>query len=138
MKRIESSVVAVDAPIDEVFHFLSDFNHFERLMPEQVTNWQSTVDTCSFTVQGISIGMRILGKNSPNSIHIIAEDPSPVRFDLKAALEPEAPASTKARLVMDADVNPFLAMVVASPLENLLNMMIGKLKEVMESRPQGM
>ena len=31
----------------EVFDFLSDFNNFQKLMPEQVVDWKSTADECS-------------------------------------------------------------------------------------------
>ena len=53
MTRIESDKVEVAKSAEEVFNFLSDFNNFSKLMPEQVTDWVSDTDTCSFNIKGM-------------------------------------------------------------------------------------
>jgi len=47
MTEINSEKVFINNTDKNVFNFLNDFNNFEKLMPEQVINWQSTTDTCS-------------------------------------------------------------------------------------------
>ncbi len=54
MKVIESETVVIHKPAQEIYSFLSNLNHFRDLMPPQVVNWQSTDDTCSFTIQGMT------------------------------------------------------------------------------------
>ena len=46
MTRIESDKVTVNKTSEEIYTFLSNFNNFQKLMPEQVTNWQSTEEDC--------------------------------------------------------------------------------------------
>ena len=63
MTRIESDKVTVNKTSEEIYTFLSNFNNFQKLMPEQVTNWQSTEEDCSFTIAGMaSLGMKIVEK----------------------------------------------------------------------------
>lgn len=58
MVRIESDEITVEKSDAKVFEFLSDCNNLQQLMPEQVTDWQSTVNDCSFTIKGMaSLGM---------------------------------------------------------------------------------
>jgi len=54
MTRIESEMQTINSSIETVFNFLSNFNNFEKLMPEQIINWKSTEDTCSFTIKGMT------------------------------------------------------------------------------------
>ena len=54
MTRIESETATVQKSAEHIFNFLSNFNNFEKLMPEQVTNWQSTEEECSFTISGMA------------------------------------------------------------------------------------
>ncbi|MFN8166643.1 MAG: hypothetical protein U0X76_10890 [Bacteroidia bacterium] len=64
MTRIESETATINKSAEEVYKFLSNFNNFGKLMPEQVTNWESTEDECSFTISGMaSLGMKIIEKN---------------------------------------------------------------------------
>ena len=81
MTRLESDKVTVNKTAKEVFDFLSDFNNYQRLMPEQVTDWKSTTDECSFTIKGMaSLGMKMKEK-TPN-ISIVIEKNGKARLPL--------------------------------------------------------
>ena len=57
-----SDKVKINRPATEIFKFLSDFNNFEKLLPEQVINWQTSGNTCSFTIKGMAdIALSMLG-----------------------------------------------------------------------------
>jgi hypothetical protein len=51
MSTINSDKVLISRQNSVVFDFVSDFDNFGKLMPEQVTDWKSTKDTCSFYYQ---------------------------------------------------------------------------------------
>ena len=87
MTRIESDKTIVNKSPEAVFNFLSNFNNFQKLMPEQVTNWQSTEDECSFTIAGMaSLGMKITEKK-PNSFILVSKNGSaPFDFTLECML----------------------------------------------------
>ena len=63
MTRIESDVTSVNKSPEEIYNFLSNFNNFQKLMPEQVTNWQSFEEECSVKFAFMSsLGMKIVEK----------------------------------------------------------------------------
>ena len=81
MTRLSSDTVTCPRTGSDL-RFLSDFNNFQRLMPDQVTNWQSTSDSCSFTIAGMAtLGMRIQEKDAHSSIKVVRDGKAP--FDFK-------------------------------------------------------
>lgn len=128
MVTIESDKVEVNNSLADTFVFLSDFNNYEGLMPDQITAWESTSDECSFNIKGMaSIGMKIDDTVEPNEIRIKSTNKSPFRFDLNCFLEGEGDTCT-ARLVFESDLNPMLQMMVEKPLGTLFNHIMQRLK----------
>ena len=129
--RIESDKSEINKPSSEVFSFLSDFNNFQKLMPEQVTNWQSTSDECSFTLSGMaSIGMKIFEKVPNSLIKIISHGKVPFAFTLDIHLTENSPTQTTGQLIFQSDLNAMMAMMVEKPLTKFFNVLAGKMKEV--------
>ena len=129
--KIESEKSIVNKPASEVFAFLSNFNNFQKLMPEQVTNWKSTEDECSFTISGMaSIGMKILEK-APNSlIRITSNGKVPFNFTLHITLAETSPSQTTGQLIFESDVNPMMAMMIEKPLTKFFNLLADKMKNI--------
>lgn len=131
MTRIESNKTSVNKSSEEVFNFLSNFNNFQKLMPEQVTNWQSTEDECSFTIAGMaSLGMKIVEKKPNELIKVIRNGNAPFDFTLECLLNEKSPAESEVQLAFNADLNPMLKMMAVKPLTNFLNILVQKLKDL--------
>lgn len=114
----------------EVFDFMSDFNNFSSLMPPQVKNWQSTADTCSFTIEGMTdLAMRIHKREANSLVEMISDGKAPFEFVLSCHFLPQGEGQSQAYLVFHADLNPFLTMVAVKPLTNFVNLLIQKLQE---------
>ena len=106
-------------------------------MPEQVVNWQATADDCSFEIRGLAaLGMKIIERLPMNRIVMKGEGKIPFDFTLSCNLNALTGSATEIRLVIDADMNPFIGMMAAAPLQNFVNMLVIKLKEVMENPSQ--
>lgn len=130
MTRIESEKVEINKSSKEIFDFLGNFNNFQKLMPEQVENWQSTADECSFTIKGMaSLGMKIAEKIPNTEIRIIPHGKTPFDFKLFCLIE-EKGNSSLVQLFFDADLNPFLKMIAEKPLQNFLNLLVSKMKNI--------
>lgn len=130
MTRIESDQVTIHKTAKEVFDFMSDFNNFKQLMPEQVVNWQSTSDECSFTIQGMAtLGMKIVDKRPNSFIKIIKNGSAPFDFTLTCKID-ELQQDSSIQLAFDVDLNPMMKMMATKPLTNFLNILVNKLKEV--------
>lgn len=120
MTVIESGIVNINQTPETVYDFLADCNNHQRLMPDQVINWQSTADECSFTIKGTAdLSLRIADKRPGSYVLLEPHGRIPFEFMLKWEITPNgSQSSVKARL--EADLNMFLKMVAAKPLENFL------------------
>lgn len=129
--KIESQRVEVNKPAAELFSFLSDFNNFQRLMPEQVVNWQSTADECSFTISGMAtIGMKIVERTPNSYLKIVSHGKVPFAFTLHAHLQAVSENVTSGQLIFEADLNPMLKMMVEKPLTKFFNSLADKMKQI--------
>ncbi|MFI5164635.1 MAG: SRPBCC family protein [Bacteroidia bacterium] len=129
--RIESDKSEVNKPAAEVFSFLTNFNNFQKLMPPQVVDWQSTENDCSFKISGLAtIGMKIVEKIPNSLIKISSNGKVPFEFTLNVNLTETSPTQTTGQLIFEADLNPMMKMMVEKPLRNFFNILAAKLKEV--------
>lgn len=131
MTKIESDKVEINQSAEKVFSFLSNFNNFQKLMPEQVTNWSSTEDECTFTINGMAtIGMKIIEKTPHSLIKITSNGKVPFNFFLYAHSTPNGDGKCTGQLVFEAELNPMLKMMVEKPLGNFFNMLAQKMKDI--------
>ena len=131
MAKYTSDPTIIKAPCNEVYTFMSDFNNFEKLMPPQVSNWQSDTDTCSFNVEGLSsLSMKINNKVENRSINIISHGSNPVSYNLDVYFASIDDKSCEVTIEFDAELNAFMRMLADRPLQNFVNMLAEKLKEL--------
>lgn len=132
MRSFESDIVTISRKPEDVFSFLADFRNFTPLMPEQVTNWQATGDSCSFTVAGMmNIGLKITEKQPFEKIVMQGEGKLPFDIGMNASIK-ESAGNSEVQLTIEAALNPFTAVAVQKPLAEFVNVMAHKLKEVLE------
>ena len=130
MTRIESDKTIIEKSDEEIFRFLSNFNNFQKIMPEQVTNWQSTEDECTFTIAGMAtLGMKITEKNPNNLIKVTKNGSAPFDFTLECLIKKKSEKDSEVQLAFNADLNPMLKMMAVKPLTNFLNLLVNKLKD---------
>ncbi|MBN8697459.1 MAG: SRPBCC family protein [Bacteroidetes bacterium] len=131
LTRIESDKVEINNSAEKIFNHLSDFNNFSQLMPPQVTNWQSTADECSFTLNGMAtIGMKIVEKTPNTKISISSHGKVPFEFKLFVLLTEKDASNCVGQLTFESDLNPMLKMMVEKPLGNFFNMLAQKMKDI--------
>jgi len=126
--NIKGKSVTINSEPEKVFNFLADFNNFKDLMPEQVKEWESDGETCSFKISGIGkIKMKYTKKENPSVIEMGPNGKAPLNFSLNINLKKEGD-KTVAEGNINADLNPMLAMMAKRPLENLINEITNKLQ----------
>jgi carbon monoxide dehydrogenase subunit G len=131
MTNYKSTLITVQKTQLEVFNFLSDYNNFGKLMPEQVTNWQSTDTECSFTIQGMaSLQMKIVERRANDLISMESFGKTPIKFSLFVNIEAVNDQSCTALVSIDADINPMLKMMLDKPLSNLVEKLATKIPQV--------
>jgi carbon monoxide dehydrogenase subunit G len=128
MQTLKSDTQIIQASASRVFEFLSDFNNLEKLMPEKVTNWNSTMTNCSFTIQGMATLNMKQGENKTDSlIQMIAHGKNPFQYDLNTHIEAVDENQCRVHIVFNADMNPMLAMMAKKPLGNFINILVNEL-----------
>ena len=131
MTRIESDKQVLNKSSKEIFDFLSDFNNFQKLMPEQVTNWESTTEECRFTIAGMAtLGMKMSEKKPNDYIKVIKNGNAPFDFTLECLMKEKDASKAEVQLAFNADLNPMLKMMAVKPLTNFLNMLVDKMKDI--------
>ena len=128
MTRIESKHVDIARPPQDVYAFLQDMNNFQQLLPqERISDWKSDGSSCSFKVAGAAtIGLQLDGGTAPDHLRLKSTDKSPFPFTLDVHLK-GVEGRTQAYQVFEADLNPFIKMMVESPLRNLFDHIADKM-----------
>jgi len=130
MKNFESKRVTLKASEQTVFAFLSDMSNLGRFMPEQITNWQATVDTCSFTIQNMTtLSMHISERVPFERIDVTSEGKTPFDFTLHLLLYPQTETQSEACFILNADLNMVFSMMASKPLQNLVDLMASNLEK---------
>jgi hypothetical protein len=128
----QSHKVELQVPAEKAYSFLFDLNNLQKLMPEQIVNWKSTADACSFDIKGMAHISLERSEAVPDSlIRIISGNDSPLGLEIRANVEKETLNHTTAWIELTADLSPMLQLMVSGPLQNLVNIMADRLKETL-------
>lgn len=128
MHHIKSKTIAVSASASRIYDFISDFNNMEKLMPEKVVDWKSTMTTCTFTIQGMATLNMKQGQNKSNElVQMLADGKNPFQYDLNTFISAQGEDASEIYLQLNADLNPMLAMMAKKPLENFVNILAEEL-----------
>ena len=115
MTRIEVEKRDIKASTEQVFNYLADFNNYQEMMPESVSNWESDKDQCSLQVSMVpKIHMKIVERIPQNTIKI--KGSGPFDFDLTVSIETLDATNSRTGMVFEADINPFMKMMIEKPM----------------------
>jgi len=132
MSKIESRIGKIHAPDEKIFNFLSNFNNFKDLIPEdRVKDWESTEDSCRFSVEGIGqAGLKIIEKEPNKLIKISSDEQTPFAFFLWIQIKQLEENDSRMRITVEVDVNPMIAMMVKNPLKNFVDTLIDQVEKM--------
>jgi carbon monoxide dehydrogenase subunit G len=131
MTKLESKKVEITKPAQDLYAFLQDMNNFQQLLPEgRISEWKSDGTSCSFKVQGAAtIGLMLDGGTPPTLLKLKATERSPFPFTLDVFLN-EDRGCTTIHQEFNADLNPFIKMMVEKPLQNLFDHIADRMKAI--------
>ena len=128
---IIESAVEVNKPVAEVYAFLSNMNNHQRLMPENIYNWESTEDEASFTIQNMAkLAIAITNRVENQELTATPTEKAPFEIELKWTVA-ENGDGTIAKLIISADLNMMMKMLASGPLQKLADHQTEKLKEIL-------
>ena len=113
-----------------VFSFLSNLDHMENLMPEQVVNWNSNGRQCSFDIKGMAHIELMLGEMVQDKLVTVDSGPdNPIDLQLLFELSEAGQEQCDCVITLHAELSMMLQMMASTPLQNLVNIMGDKLQE---------
>lgn len=129
MTNITSEKRQVNYSDKQVFEFVGDFNNFQSLLPEdRVENFQSTGDSCSFRIKGMTdLGLRINEKQEFSKIKVNSDGKVPFKFSMDININSVGENQSEVFIEFEGDINPFMSMMIEKPLTNFFNMLVEKL-----------
>ena len=120
MTTIESSIREIPYPQQAVYDLLSDLGNIDkvkdRIPQDKVENLSFDHDSISIKTQMGSVKLVIVNREAPKEIKFeTAESPLPFNFWIQVL--PVTETTSKMKLTIKADINPFMASMVKKPLQ---------------------
>jgi carbon monoxide dehydrogenase subunit G len=127
---IYSKKVNVSAKSESLFETLTNCNNMGKYIPnDKVKDWQSTVDNCSFTVEGAGkIELAIVEKH-PFSV-VVFSIGNAVAKNVKVVFHIDKTSEDSCELHAETsfDVPFFMAQMLKNPLQKFMDMLIDSIK----------
>lgn len=120
MTTIESSIRQIPYPQQAVYDLLSDLGNIdkvkERIPQDKVEDFSFDHDSISIKTQLGAVKLVIVNREAPKEIKFeTAESPLPFNFWIQ--ILPVTETTSKMKLTIKADINPFMATMVKKPLQ---------------------
>jgi len=120
----------VDKSSKEVFDFISIPSNHEKLMPSDLSKFESTDSGYSFQLNGMPNVALKLKETTPNSQIIFTSAKESLDFDLIVNLSEISDKSTEVQLVFEGKFNPFIKMMVEKPLTSFITALSNNLNKM--------
>lgn len=134
MSTFESTIRQINYPQQSVYSKLSDLNNLEKLkermelmkdsMPEEARQQAEKIKDLTFDADSMSVNvppvgairLRIVDRDEPKYIKFETEQ-SPIPFNFWIQILPVTTTTSKMKLTIKADLNPFIKQMVKKPLQ---------------------
>lgn len=122
MTNFESSRHLAEANSSDIYTFISDFTKMGAVLPaDKVKNWQSTPDSCRFTVDALGeVGLRIVKAEPFSMVQYVGDGKVPFNFYLNVNLADKGDGQCEVWLSAQAKLNPMMKMVASGPVNKFL------------------
>ena len=132
MTKIESRVGIIKESEEKIYKFLSDFNNFRNLIPEdRVKNWETTGDTCKFDVEGIGpVGLKIVEKEPNKLIKMTGDGDKPVPFTVWIQIKEVTEKDSRIKVTAEVKINPLMASMLKGPLQKFVDTLISQAEAI--------
>lgn len=129
MEKYESKQQRILRPAQTIYDAVCDFRNFTPMLQNRVEGWNATEDSCSFKAKGFDIGLNIVDKQAPKYIKIKGYDSVPMDFTFWLQLQPVAEYDTRMRIVLHADLNMMMRMMIGKKLQEALDQIAAQIAE---------
>ena len=120
MTKIESTIREIAYSQQAVYNMLSDLSNIQKVQDkipqEHIKDLTFTSDSISISTPMGAVKMVIVNRDEPKEIKFETQE-SPLPFNFWIQILPVDETSSKIKLTIKADLNPFIAGMVKKPLQ---------------------
>ena len=121
-------------PAEQIYAVISRFDNLTPALADKVEEWQATEDRCSFKAKGFTVKLRMEERIAPKHVKIVGDEGGvPVDFGFWIQLHSVAPDDTRMRLVLRADLNMMMRMMIGNKLQGALAQIAEGIAQAMNS-----
>jgi carbon monoxide dehydrogenase subunit G len=133
MNNFESRDGRVNVNEEVIFKFVTDIRNFERFIPgDKVKNWHATKELCSFEVPYAGkTGFNIAQKIPYSEVDYCGKGMN-TDFTFKIWILKDIDNKSIVKIIIGAEINPVLKMMVSKPLEEFLEKLISEMEQFAE------
>ena len=133
MEKYESKQQQINHPAALIFPIISRMDLMTPAIQDKVEEW-ATPDSCSFKVKGMKVALRIAEKVENKHVKIVAaEGGIPVDFAFWIQLKEVAERDTRIRMVLHAELNMMMRMMIGSKIQGGLDQAVEGLATALNS-----
>lgn len=120
MQEYISKQVQILRPAEQIYQVISRFDNLTPALQGRVDDWEATELTCSFKAKGFTIRLLMDERVEPKHVKIIG-DGVPMDFAFWVQLHTVDTNDTRLRLVLHAELNMMMKMMIGSKLQQALD-----------------
>lgn len=130
MSSFLSEPLEITAKQEQLTAFLGDMNNFRHIMPEQIEDWQSDEESCSFFIKNLGrLGMKNPVFSEPERMQFSSSETSKVKFTLIFHTKNLDNGNLEISFELLSEMNSFVEMMAKRPLTNFVNILATNLKQ---------
>lgn len=134
MEKYESKQQQINHPASLIFPIISRMDLMTPAIQDKVEGWEATEDSCSFKIKGMTVALRIEEKVENKHVKIVAgEGGLPIDFCFWIQLKEVAERDTRIRMVLHAELNMMMRMMLGSKLQQGLDQAVEGLAKALNS-----
>lgn len=130
MQEYISKQVQILRPAEMIFQVISRFDNLTPALAGRVDEWQASEDRCSFKVKGFSVQLVMAERVEPKHVKITG-DGVPMDFAFWVQLHKVSDYDTRLRLVLHAELNMMMRMMIGSKLQKALDQIADGIAQAM-------
>ena len=122
LEKYESKQQQIRKSASRIFPFISRFDMLTPALQDKVEEWNATEDPCSFKVKGMKVALRIEEKVENKHIKVVGDGGNvPMDFAFWIQLHQVAEGDTRIRLVLHAELNMMMRMMIGGKIQGGLD-----------------
>lgn len=138
LEKYESKQAQIFKSAAKIYPFISRLDMLTPALQDKVEEWQADADSCSFKAKGFRVALRIEERVENKHVKVVADDSKesvPIDFAFWIQLHEVSESDTRVRMVLHAELNMMMRMMVGSKIQGGLDKMVEGLATAFNQLP---